>query len=409
MSLSREKKSLIFLISIIFVLIALVVVVTIALRTDKVAENIESDQVVKILMVFSDDKGNALATDVFVYYPISRKAALINILGNTGGIYKSIGRVDRIDAIYKEKGIDIYKSEIESLIDMEIPFSMDISLSNLGLLTDLFGGMKFFVPFPVDVTVSENERWLLPSGAVVLDGEKVEVYMQYILPDESVSNQEERRQNVVVAFLNGLKENKSIILGKNNFTTFAQKINSNIDDENLMRLIDEISDVDAERLTPQAITGSLRVVDGQTLLFPYYNGQLIKDVVKQTLTSLLTMDEVSQNRVYVLDIQNGTLTQGLARNTSALLQSAGYDVLQTSNADKSDYEHTVIINHIGNKEAAEALGNFIHCYYIVDEEVKPEEAGVFTAADVDFTVILGKDFDGRYVRGGYTGVENPEE
>ena len=32
------------------------------------------------------------------------------------------------------------------------------------------------------------------------------------------------------------------------------------------------------------------------------------------------------------------------------------------------------------------------------EEVKPDEAGLETAADVDFTIILGKDFDGRYVR-----------
>ena len=80
MSLSREKKSLIFLLIIIAVIVAVAVVVVSSLRTDKVAENIENDQVIKILMVLSDNDGDALATDVFVYYPKSQKAALFDIL-----------------------------------------------------------------------------------------------------------------------------------------------------------------------------------------------------------------------------------------------------------------------------------------------------------------------------------------
>ena len=52
---------------------------------------------------------------------------MINILGNTGAIFQSIGRVDRIDAVYTEKGIETYKSEIEKLIGQEIPFYIDIN------------------------------------------------------------------------------------------------------------------------------------------------------------------------------------------------------------------------------------------------------------------------------------------
>ena len=144
-------------------------------------------------------------------------------------------------------------------------------------------------------------------------------------------------------------------------------------------------------------TGSLRTVDGQTLLFPYYDGQLIKDVINQAISSLVSGDLGNQNRVYVLVIQNGTTEQGLARNTSFLLQSAGYEVLETKNADRNDYEKTEIINHIGNSEAAKTLGNFIHCTNIIDEEVMPENADSTSAAQADFTIILGSDFDGRYV------------
>ena len=170
-----------------------------------------------------------------------------------------------------------------------------------------------------------------------------------------------------------------------------------------MKLLTEIANVDSERLIPQAITGARRMVDGKELLFPFYDGQLIKDVVKQAANALVDLEDMSVNRIYVLEIQNGTTVQGLARNTAALLKSAGYDVLSTVNAEKSDIEKTQIINHIGNEEIARSLGNFIHCTNIVDEEIKPESAENYenpyeTGTSVDFTIILGKDFDGRYVK-----------
>ena len=71
--------------------------------------------------------------------------------------------------------------------------------------------------------------------------------------------------------------------------------------------------------------------------------------------------------------------------------------MSAANADSNDYEKTVIIDHIGNKEVADVVGEFIHCTNIVEEEVVSENEDN-SAADVDFTIILGKDFDGRYVR-----------
>ena len=173
---------------------------------------------------------------------------------------------------------------------------------------------------------------------------------------------------------------------------------SNLDDKEFHRLVSVISAVDSEHLVPQTITGSKRVVDGKTLLFPYYDGQLIKDVFKQVSNSLISLDNANVNRTYVLEIQNGTTVQGLARNTMALLQSAGYDILSTTNADSNDYEKTLIINHIGNAEVAKQLGDFIRCSNIVEERLIGDSDSDAAVSSVDFTIILGKDFDGRYVK-----------
>ena len=43
------------------------------------------------------------------------------------------------------------------------------------------------------------------------------------------------------------------------------------------------------------------------------------------------------------------------------------------------------------------VGEFIHCTNIIDENDFEEVGGSSSEANVDFTIILGKDFNGRYV------------
>ena len=393
----NSNKGAFLLLLIFLILITVTVGLALSLRVSTVDENLKTDRVIKTLVVM-EDKKRVLFTDVFIYYPVSQRGALINILENTGAIFSSLGRVDSIESVYLEKGIDSYKAEIEKLVGQSIPFYINLNLTKFGELTDMLGGMKVFIPSPIDAKNDEGERWLLPSGVVSLDGDKIQSYLNYERSDENEEDLIERRQNVILAFFAALSRNEKIIRDKNSFAAISKRMDSNLDDKEFHRLVSIISQVDSEHLTPQTITGSKRIVDGKTLLFPYYDGQLIKYVFKQVSNSFISIENANVNRTYVLEIQNGTTVQGLARNTMALLQSAGYDILTTGNADSNDYEKTVIINHIGNAEIAKSLGDFIHCSNIVEESVSLDADSTTAVSNVDFTIILGKDFDGRYVK-----------
>ena len=391
----NNRRGSFFLIIICLVFIITGIVLINGLRTDTVGEIIKNDELIKILMVLYDGD-TVIWGDVLVYYPVSKRGAVFDVPGNTGSIFSSLERVDRIDEVYREKGIETYKAEIEKLTGVSIPFTIEISIQNFSVLVDLLGGLRVFIPSPVDY-VEDGVHYLLPSGAVMLDGDKVCTYLEYKLPDETLSDIQERRQNTVVSFLAAINANKSKMFGKEVFPVYSKLFESNVDKNGFYRLLSEVSEIDADRLMPQTVTGSSRYVDGQTLLFPYYDGQLIKDILKQTTTALVSESGKVSSRVYVLEIQNGTNVQGLARNTAALLQSAGYDVLSMVNADSNDYEQTVIIDHIGNEAEVKSLASFIRCENIITEEIK-EDDDLEADSLVDFTVILGKDFDGRYVR-----------
>lgn len=399
MTVNDEQKGLLFLVLIVLILLAAGVAVALSMRTDTVAETLESDQVMRVLYVI-DDNGEAMMSEVLIYYPESKKAMIVHIPDNIGHIYGSLGRVDGIAAIYREKGIDTYKAEIESLLGVRLPFYFVTKLEDFITLADILGGLHVFIPQAVDYTDENGTRYLLPSGAVSLDGDKAATYMKLHLPDDAAANIYERYQNIASAYFVQLSEKRAMLQDDKTFRIFTSLSQSNIKSNDLRRLIDILSQIDAESLIKQSVTGSERMVDGRKLVFPSDEGQFIRQAIAQATNMLISTGNTMTSRVYVLNILNGTPTQNLARNTAILYQNASYDVLGTSNANRNDYDKTVIIDHIGNAEIAKMVGDFIHCTNIQEEEVKSDATGNEVASDVDFTIILGKDFNGRYVRGG---------
>lgn len=404
---SSEQKGVIFLVIILIIMIGVTIYLLASLKTDVVAAQISNDQVLRTLFVVDEERANekgshnALITCVLVYYPVSKRALVINVPGATGSIWNSIGRVDRLDAVFHDKGIGTYKKEIEALLGISIPFTVSMKIQGFMRLVDLMGGLRVFIPSPVDVTDSAGVRYLLPSGAVTLDGDKTMIYLKHELSDDTFSDRQERYQNVEVGFFGSIHEKRSVYFTRKAiFGELLKLFHTNLKHkDDIYNLFALFSELDAETIGRQTITGRLRYVDVGQLLFPLNNGDFIKEAVKQNINMLLTNSGTASARIYVLEIKNGTRTQGLAHNTAILFQNASYDVLATSNAD-SEYEKTVIIDHIGNAEMAKMVGDFIRCTNIEEEEVDLTDVTNLnmSAADVDFTIILGKDFDGRYVR-----------
>jgi anionic cell wall polymer biosynthesis LytR-Cps2A-Psr (LCP) family protein len=416
----RLDRSILFLVAILVILVVLALFMFFAMRTNPVSESLSGDKLLKVLVVL-EDKGKPVSTNIIAYYPGSKRAAMFDIPGETGLILKSLGRVDRIDAVYKEKGIQEYKAEIENLTGIAVPFYLNFNLDQFARLADLLSGFGVFIPTPVDIKApSANQnasgtedsakrteavdaqtvsgRVLLPSGAVTLDGDKIRLYVTYVDPLDQEGERSGRKQKAILAFFRALNDNSGSAFSGALFPAVKSCLKSNAPDSSMKDLLKELSKIDVERLVPQKVTGSQREVDGKMLLFPFEDGGLLKAVIRQTLAGLASEDSTAQERIYAIEILNGTKSQGLARSTSELYQSFGYDVIRVGNAGEVEYEATEIIDRIGNAGVAATIGQVIQCSNIQATNVSPADTGDYgTEASVDFTIILGKDFNGRYV------------
>jgi anionic cell wall polymer biosynthesis LytR-Cps2A-Psr (LCP) family protein len=396
----KVDASLLLLVLIVLLLVGGIFFAASSLLLDPIEETLTSDRVINTLFVI-DDGGKPLCSYVLMYYPATKKAAVFDIPGALGLIIQSINRVDRIDRVYDPHRITPFTNELEKLLGVEIPFSIIITLENLGKITDLIEGVELFIPSPV---IEYQDGYILfPSGLSCLDGDKAKTYMTYELPEESGELTVFRRQRFFTSFIKRLGEKNVFLKSSRPFGVFQSLLKTGIKPRAVARLFDEFAGIDTDRITIQSVSGNIREVSGQPLIFPHWDGSLIKDIVRQTLGSLTQpLDGTLGDRVITVEILNGTTINGLASQTAELFRGFGYDIISIGNAESNDYEKTVIIDRSGFQELVMAFGEIIRCNNFNFIQNVPPEAEIdlnFQVFDyqADLTLIIGKDFNGRYV------------
>jgi len=358
------------------------------IRSESLAAQIRTDKPISILLVFEMDK-KPISSQLLMFFPAKSKAALVDIPTNMAVILKSIKRMDRIDYVYKPQAPKTYIQEVSAYLDTAIQGYLIFNEKNLVKQVDLLGGIQIFIP---QMIIQEGKDGIrLPGGYVTLDGDKALQYLMYRDPEEAEADFLARRQKFSLMLLKRISQNAELLASKSNADSIVAAMNSNFSNPARKLLLSEMAKIDTDALLIQKITGMYRTVEGQQLFFPFYDGELVRDMLKQTMTAMVSSENsISTKKSYTVEILNGTQEKGLASRTSDIFESFGYDVVAIGNAKTMDYEKTVIIDRYGDKDALVAIGSVIKCSSYADS------SNYKGSIKADFTIILGKDFNGRY-------------
>jgi anionic cell wall polymer biosynthesis LytR-Cps2A-Psr (LCP) family protein len=380
-----KSHILLWLIAILF-LAGLVVGVTV-LRSESLSSQLRTDQPINVLLIFQQ-KEKPISTQLLTFYPSKAKAALLDIPSNTAVILTTINRMDRIDYTYKANNPKSFITEVSRYLDIPLNGYLLFDEKGLSNFIDYLDGLQLFIPSMIIQDGEEGVR--LPGGAVTLDGEKVLQFLRYKEEQESESDALARRQKMTLALIKKLAYNAAYLDDKKSADVLIKTVDSNFSSQAQRRLLQEIAKLNADSILMQRITGTYRVVEGEEKFFPFYDGELARDMLKQTLNAMsVASAATSAGRIYTVEILNGTSERGLAARTAEIFGSFGYDVVAVGNADKFEYASTRIIDRYGDKEALASLGAVIKCVNFGDAS---EYKGSIKA---DYTIILGKDFNGR--------------
>ena len=395
--------SVFLLVAIVLLLAGGVVVAVYTLRSNPVDEVLSSDRVISVLYIIEQDQ-KPLSTYVLMCYPKTRRAAIFDIPGEIGMLLQRIRRVDRIDTVYNPNRVSAFENEIESLLGLDIAFTIVINTENLGKAIDLIEGVELFIPSRVDIRGDER-LVLFSSGISRLDGDKAISYISYTAPDEDSEMAVFRRQRFFLGFLKRQAEMNDAIKNPAVSHLYQSFMHTSLNQRTRVRLFDEIAAMDLDRVNIQSVGGNLREVSGKMLLIPYYDGNLVKEIVRQALSTLTSpVDGSLTDRVFTVEVLNGTTITGLAGRTAEVLRGFGYDIISIGNADHASYEKTLIVDRSGLEGMVKNFAGIIRCANISYEaQSRDNPEGEIAIHNLeyrsDFTLIIGRDFNGRYVTG----------
>jgi anionic cell wall polymer biosynthesis LytR-Cps2A-Psr (LCP) family protein len=399
----KGDASIFLLIAIVLLLAGGIVVAVYTLRSDPIEEIIYSDRVITVLYVI-EKEGKPLSTFVLLYYGKTQKAAIFDIPGELGMLIRRINRVDRIDTVYDPGRISAFENEVERLLGVEIAFSIVIDIESLGRAVDIIEGVEIFIPSKVTI-YDEDNLVLFPSGISRLDGDKSKAYISYTAPNEDREMATFRRQRFFLGFLKRQAEMNERLNNRTVLQTYLSFMQTSLNQRARARLLNEFTRIDMDRINIQTVGGNQREVSGKMLLIPYYDGNVVRDIVRQVLSTLTNPAEsLHIDRVYTVEVLNGTSVTGLAGRTAESVRGFGYDVISIGNALHAGYEHTMVIDRSGVEGMAVYFAGIIRCNIISQETPGGETPeGNLAMQNVeyrsDFTLIIGRDFNGRYVTG----------
>lgn len=188
----KIKKGLIIFLIIIVILIS-IIIINLAINKWNMQKTISNmitsatgekvDTIYALILGISEDIETELTDTIIIaaYNPYTQQAYMLSIPRDTYiGKNTTVGKYDKINALYSKYGIEKTIEYAEEITDLEIDYYAIVRTSALTNIVDIIGGVEFDVPINMKYDDdSQNLHINLNKGVQIIDGKKAEQLLRF--------------------------------------------------------------------------------------------------------------------------------------------------------------------------------------------------------------------------------------
>ncbi|AFT84091.1 hypothetical protein BgCN_0813 [Borreliella garinii NMJW1] len=391
------RKDLIFLFLIVLIIASVVIFFIRSSKKELVYFELNTKNNISFLFLVEDLNKNLVSMQEIFINIKTGNLGFLDIPIHTG--YEDLkGNISWFKDLYKKNSFAKFLSKIYTQLSHESDYYIRFQKENFVKLIDYLGGVRLLVKNPVKV-YSFEDSILIPSGTSNFDGDKAYDYLRYF---NDVNQFEERVEFFKEFFKKLLFQISDFGIENDNFLKIYSMIDTNLS-EVVFKYIFKNYKINNDKIISINIKGQEEIFKDNDnnlikVVFPYYGGAILKESVDKLNKELVNEGAEEIVKIVVL---NGTKVAGLAKKTANIFNSLKFKVLKFGNADKNSYKNTLIINNSDNLEMAVRVGEVIKATNIKPiSEVQTKRLLELDNLDInpDVIVVLGDDFNGRYVK-----------
>ncbi len=360
--------------------------------------------------------GYKLADSIMVvsYNPKNQQAALLSIPRDTyvGSKDKNTATQNylasyKMNATYRN-GTNIPETVqlVKNMLGIELNYYLIIDTDAVIELVDAIGGVTFNVP--IDMKYDDPTQDLhidLKAGEQLLDGAKAEQLLRFRHNNDMTTYPAEYGDNDIGRMRTQrefIQETMKQLLRVENLFKISQlvdiafnNINTNLEIDSIKDYIPYVTEFNPQDLKTGTLPGASEQCNG--IWIYTYNKKQTQSLVKTLFEDeeIITDEEVAQSVAEGekpattskgrIEILNGTGSTSVLKKAATELKEAGFEIIKTGKS--STASKTSIVNRTAKPEN-------------IEDEIK-EALGVGRTSNgednsnVDFTIILGKDYVGK--------------
>ena len=261
---------------------------------------------------------------------------------------------DRED--YPGGGVALAKKTVSTALGVPVHYYVRIDFFGFEKLVDAIGGLDIDVKEPIhDEEYPDGNYGTfvldIPAGLQHMNGERA---LQYARTRHGTGdfNRMSRQQDVIMAAFDKVLSLNIPRLGARVDRTGGESLQTDMVLSEMLALIPVVQHLDRANMQAAVIDGSMTTstitpagwwveVPDWTKIHPLVD-QLFPPSLPSTEPSPSVMRAQLAQEDSRIELQNGTLTPGLAEETTQSLRDSGFNVIRYGNAERSDYVHTLI-------------------------------------------------------------------
>ncbi len=331
---------------------------------------------INILAVGTDSEESVARADtilVLSFSPKTKDTILFSIPRDTRVMIPGKG-ADKVNHAFAYGGIELLKDAIENFMGIPIHYYGLIDFEGFKYIIDSLGGINIVVEkdmYYVDQAGALKIN--LHRGQQILNGEKALEYVRFRFDPLGDLGRIQRQQKLISAMIDKVMNLESMTKIPSMITSLIDHIDTDMSPNEIIFLTKLMKNIDRSKIWIETIQGEPQYIDGVSYLVA--DTEKIKNRVKYLIDN--------KYRGLNVEVLNGNQIPGIAHQVANKMKELGFNIVNIDNADRFDYEKTVLIIYSREIKAdyyLEQLGNDVDIIW----QEQPH-------GDKDITIIVGKN------------------